>query len=220
MSLRLSVPIAAFAVLCTFAGGAPALAQAREQTLLAANGEAGVVMQAALHRPMAKPSEELHDASFFGRWLREVIADDAAPSALDEAWRARKATVVAAIRTLPRERRAEVAAGLQPVLQAMTAYAFDRGHVREAFAACRETLASYRKKGGLHARSAREAERDLVEAARRLGLDRSDLALADDLWTAGGQPLLAAGLRVAAALRRELAPEAPAVDRAADAVSR
>jgi hypothetical protein len=220
MSLRLPVPIAAFAVLCTFAGGGPVLAQTRDQTLLAANGDAGAVMRAALHRPMAKASEELHGASFFGRWLLEVVADDAAPSALEEAWQAHKATVDAAIRTLPRERRAEVAAGLQSVLQAMSAYAFDRGHVREAFAACRETLASYRKKGGLYARNAWEAEQDLAETARRLGLYRNDLTLADDLWVAGGQPLLTAGLRVAGALRGELAPEVPAAGRAAETASR
>lgn len=215
MKFRLSLPVAALAVVWSCANG-PVLAQPNDQTFLASNSEADI-MPAAVHRTADKPADIARDPSFFSRWLLGVIARDATPDGIEQAWLARKAAVVDAIRTLTPEKRAEIAAGLDPLLRAMTAYTFDRDHVRQAFTDCRETLASYEKQGGLHARSAWEADQDLVQRMKRLGLDRNGLVLADDLWMTGGQPVLRAAVRVAGELRRELATEAPAVDRAADA---
>jgi hypothetical protein len=234
MGFRLSLPIAALAVVWSCAGG-PVLAQPLEQAFLAASSEADAkvdairgdrspdtptttdaVMQAA-HRPVDKPDDITRDPSFFSRWLLSVVARDATPDGIEDAWRARKAAVAGVIRTLTPESRAEIAAALDSLLRTMPAYAFDRGHIRQAFTDCRETLASYEKKGGLYARSASEAEQDFAERMKRLGLERNGLALANDLWVAGGHPLLRTAVRVGGELRRELATEAPAVDRAADA---
>jgi hypothetical protein len=212
MSVRLPFPIATFAVLCSLAGAAPVLAQSSDQTVLAANG---AIMQAAVHRP----TDGSVDIAGFSRWLLS-IASDATPIAIEDAWHARKAAVLGAIGGLAPEKRAEIAAGLDVLSRTMTAYAFDRGHVRQAFADYQETLARYEKEGGLYARSAWEADQDFAERMKKLGLDRNGLVLANDLWTTGGQPLLCAALRVAGELRGALTLSVSDADRAADAAGR
>ncbi len=239
MSLRLPVPIAAFAVLCSLAGSGPVFAQSLDRTFLAANDEAdakvgardrsldgpkaaGVLMQAAVHRPSDKPADAVRnpgDPSFFSRWLLDSIAGDATPGGIEDAWHARKAALVESIRALGPQERRQVASTLDSLLRTMTAYAFDRGHVRQALADCQEMLASYGKKGGLYARSAWEAQQDFAEKTKSLGLDRNGLVLANDLWIAGGQPLLRAALRVVGEVRSELAPAVPA-DGGVDAAGR
>ncbi len=108
------------------------------------------------------------------------------------------------IATLTPERRVHLVSMLDGVLSAMTAYAFDREHIRETLAEWRESYNALQNVSTIYARTIRETELRLDEKAKALRIPREELLFADRLWTQGGDPVLAAALHVGGELRDEL----------------
>jgi hypothetical protein len=227
MNARPSIRVVAFAV-CLFICGKTVFAQAMDEKLVAPTGEIEAKADAIhVDRPVLTPSvlapgaitkaserqsadrpfgtgRNLHDLSFFSRLIMAEGAKDVTPDSIEGAWQEKRALIVGSIRALDAKKRGQIISALDSLLNTMTAYAFDRDHIRQAFMDDQETIADYERKGGLYARSVREAEDKLMERMEGLGLERDGLALANDLWTTGGQPLLQAAINVGAEFRKEL----------------
>jgi hypothetical protein len=62
----------------------------------------------------------------------------------------------------------------------------------------------WNRERGLRARTLHEAQDRLADRTKKLEIDADKLNLADKLWTAGGEPLLNAVLKVGNDLRQEV----------------
>lgn len=157
-----------------------------------------------------------------GAYLRNLLVTESdtplTAEGIEKAWQARKAVIVGTIATLTLERRAHLVSMLDSVLGAMTAYAFDREHIRETLTEWRESYSALQNVSTIYARMIRETESRLDQKAKALRLPRDGMLFADKLWVQGGDPVLAAALHVGNDLRGELtAVASPRTDAQASA---
>ena len=92
---------------------------------------------------------------------------------------------------------------LDTTLYAMTIYVSDSS-IRQAFMDRKAAYDLWKTERSLRARTLQETQERLAEREKRVDADGDKLNLADKLWTAGGEPLLAEVLKVGSDLRREL----------------
>ena len=125
------------------------------------------------------------------------------PEAIELVWQGKKKLIGDTVAALAPDRRARLVKTLDATLYAMTVYLSDRS-IQQAFMDRRAAYDLWKRERGLRARTLKEAQERLVEREKTLEIDADKLDLADKIWTAGGEPLLAEVLKVGSDLRREL----------------
>ena len=144
----------------------------------------------------------------FSAWQQLMVKEGAKyfsqPETIDRFWQTKKKLVVDTIDGLAPEQRARTVKALDATLYAMTMYVSDRDGIQQAFMDRKAAYDLWNKERGVRARTLREAQDRLADRTKQLEIDADKLNLADKLWTAGGEPLLAAVLKVGNDLRHEV----------------
>src|SRR5262245_14169147 len=138
-----------------------------------------------------------------------VIAGEAAkylmmPEMIDGLWMAKKKLIVETINGLAPENRQRLLRTLDATMYAMAVYAANTDGIRQAFLDRCAAYDLWHKEAGLRARTVRDAQQRLADKIGSLAIQADRLELADRLWSAGGQPLFSALLRVGTSLREAI----------------
>jgi len=148
------------------------------------------------------------DARDFSAWQQLMVKEGAKyfsqPETIDGFWKAKKKLIVDTIDALAPEQRARTIKALDATLYAMTLYVSDRDGIQQAFMDRKAAYDLWNRERGLRARTLHEAQDRLADRTKKLEIDADKLNLADKLWTAGGEPLLNAVLKVGNDLRQEV----------------
>jgi hypothetical protein len=148
------------------------------------------------------------DVQDFSAWQQLMVKEGAKyfsqPETIDRFWQAKKNLIVDTIDALAPEQRARTVKALDATLYAMTLYVSDRDGIQQAFMDRKAAYDLWDKERGLRARTLHEAQDRLADRTKKLGIDADKLNLADKLWMVGGEPVLAAVLKVGNDLRREV----------------
>jgi hypothetical protein len=148
------------------------------------------------------------DTRDFSAWQQLMVKEGAKyfsqPETIDGFWKTKKKLIVDTIDGLAPEQRARTIKALDATLYAMTLYVSDRDGIQQAFMDRKAAYDLWNKERGLRARTLREAQDRLADRMKKLEIDADKLNLADKVWTAGGEPLLAAVLKVGNDLRQEV----------------
>jgi hypothetical protein len=149
-----------------------------------------------------------NDTRDFLAWQQLMVKEGAKyfsqPETIDGFWRTKKKLIVDTIDALAPEQRARITKALDATLYAMTLYVSDRDGIQQAFMDRKAAYDLWNRERGLRARTLREAQDRLADRLQKLEIDVDKLNLADKLWTAGGEPLLTAVLKVGNDLRLEV----------------
>lgn len=144
----------------------------------------------------------------FSAWQQLMVKEGAKyfaqPETINGFWQTKKKLIVDTIDGLAPEQRARTVKTLDSTLYAMTMYVVDRDGIQQAFMDRKAAYDLWNHERGLRARTLREAHDRLADRMNKLEIDADKLNLADKLWTAGGEPLLTAILKVGNELRLEV----------------
>jgi hypothetical protein len=148
------------------------------------------------------------DTRDFSAWQQLMMKEGtkyfSQPETIDGFWKTKKKLIVDTIDGLAPEQRARTIKALDATLYAMTLYVSDRDGIQQAFMDRKAAYDLWNRERGLRARTLHEAQDRLADRMKKLEIDADKLNLADKLWTAGGEPLLTAVLKVGNDLRQEV----------------